>query len=432
MKPIFVRIFAENPYLMLSVTFHPVCIASNRRKDGTYPVRIRVTFKGVSRRLPTNLTARASDLTRSLHIKSPDLLNKSAALIAGMRETLVDISPFTMEDWDVDAVVAHIRASMHAESFRLDFFAFADEYVKTKTPATRRSYVTALNELERFVGERRLDINEISRPFLAEFREAVDGRRKVTFTGGKFRETDKPQKGGQSARMLAKLENIHNAAKARYNDEDSGRILIPRSPFAGLPKGTPPPQGQRNLGAELMQRIVDAEAEGLERVALDAFVLSFCTMGANMADLWAARPVGTIWVYNRQKTKSRRQDRAEMRVTVPPQARVFVERLRGRGPWWLNDLHRVGGTKDICTGKVNAALKSWAERNGVEPFTFYAARKSWASIARSRDVGIEKARVDECLCHVGDFRMTDIYAERDYAAMDEANAKVLATLRFPG
>ena len=32
------------------VTFKPIVI--NKRKDGTWPVKIRVTFKGVSRRLP--------------------------------------------------------------------------------------------------------------------------------------------------------------------------------------------------------------------------------------------------------------------------------------------------------------------------------------------------------------------------------------------
>lgn len=33
------------------ITFKPIVIPGNRRKDGTYPVKIRVTFKGKSRRL---------------------------------------------------------------------------------------------------------------------------------------------------------------------------------------------------------------------------------------------------------------------------------------------------------------------------------------------------------------------------------------------
>ena len=93
----------------------------------------------------------------------------------------------------------------------------------------------------------------------------------------------------------------------------------------------------------------------------------------------------------------------------------------GRPRWWLPSVHAV--TKDGCTGMVNRALKQWAEREGVEPFTLYAARHSWASIARR--AGVEKATVDECLCHVGDFALTDIYAERSWELQDAANRRVL-------
>lgn len=55
--------------------------------------------------------------------------------------------------------------------------------------------------------------------------------------------------------------------------------------------------------------------------------------------------------------------------------------------------------------------------------TFYAARHTWASLARK--AGVEKATIDECLCHKGDFTLTDIYAERSWDLMTEANRKVL-------
>ena len=79
--------------------------------------------------------------------------------------------------------------------------------------------------------------------------------------------------------------------------------------------------------------------------------------------------------------------------------------------------------KDYATAKVNDALKWWCEDNDVQPFTFYAARHTWASLARK--AGVEKATIDECLCHKGDFTLTDIYAERSWDLMTEANRKVL-------
>lgn len=414
------------------VTFKPIIIPGNRRKDGTYPVKIRITHRGVSRRLPTTMVARPGDLTRSLKIKNPDILNKGNELIARMRATLVSVSPFDLEAWDVDRVVSHIRQKMAGESFRLDFFAWADGYLQNKSDSTRRAYTTALNSLEHFLGRRSIDVNEITRGLLTEFREDMDGRGKVTFTGKKWKVTDKPQNGGQSTRILAKLAHIFNAAKSRYNDDD--RVLIPRSPFDGLPKVVPPSKGQRNLGVELMQKIIEAArgTEGQEGLALCVFVVSFGLLGVNLADLWEAEDVGEVWAYNRAKTRERRADRAEMRVTVPPEIRHYLERL-GASPSgiWLPGLRSFGRNREIAGQKVNHYLKEWARREGVDEFTFYAARKTWGTLARNK-AGVEKALVDECLCHVGDFPIADIYIERDWSLIDDANGKVLAIFSWGG
>ena len=405
---------------MPSVTFKAVLISTNRRKDGTIPVKIRVTFKGVSRRLSTTLIARPGDYTRTLHIKNPDILAKAAVLIAQMQDTLTGVSPFVLEGWDADRVVAHIRGKMLEQCFRLDLFSFADTLLSGKQPSTRRVYDSALNSLADYLGDRRLDINAVTHRLLLGWMEWTDGQTK--------RGTRKAHGAGTATRHAARLAHIYRAAQAKYNDDD--RVLIPRNPFAGLPRATQPPEGQRNLGAELMQRIVDdREAVGRERLALDAFILSFLLMGANLADLWAARPCSGTWVYNRQKTSGRRQDRAQMGVTIPPEAAPYLERLTaGGGPYWLAALHAIPGDKDGCTHKVNIALRKWAERNGVPPFTFYAARKTWASLARR--AGVEKATIDECLCHIGDFPVADIYIERDWELLNAANRRAIALLRW--
>ena len=116
------------------ITFKPIVIPGNRRKDGTYPVKIRVTFRGKTRRLATTLVARQTDLSRSLHIKSPDILNRANELIKEMRAAVSDLSPFVIEGWDVDRVVAHIRTKLREENFALDFFAWSDSYLSRKSP----------------------------------------------------------------------------------------------------------------------------------------------------------------------------------------------------------------------------------------------------------------------------------------------------------
>jgi hypothetical protein len=45
---------------------------------------------------------------------------------------------------------------------------------------------------------------------------------------------------------------------------------------------------------------------------------------------------------------------------------------------------------------------------------------------------VEKATIDDCLCHKGDFAVADIYAERAWHLMAAANDKVLRLFRWPG
>ena len=417
----------------MQLTLKPIIIPSGKRRDGTWPVYIRVTFKGVSRRLPTTLVCTAEDLTRSGKIKNATIQQRGSELCAQMRSSLEGVSPFTLEAWTVDDAVAHIRAALTAAAFRLDFFDWAERYIKGKTPSTRVAYVTALNTFGRFLGKRSLDVNDITRALLLEFADFADAEpkmHKLPKTGEIVPGTRPKMQGGASSRHLMKLSHIFQAAKDRYNDEDAGRILIPRSPFDKISRKAPPSQGQENLGVELIQRIILAEAETpYERRALDAFIVSFGLEGVNLADLWRTRPFeGDVWKYNRQKTEKRRADHAAMRVRVPEVLKPYIARLQdGPKGWWLPGLHH--GNKDGTTSMVNRGLAKWCERNDVPRFTFGAARHSWATIARTV-AKVEKATVDECLVHVGDYRIADIYAERSWDLLDAANAQVLALFRW--
>ena len=383
------------------ITYKPIIIPGGRRRDGTWPVKIRVTFKGVSRRLPTTLAATDADLTRTGKIKNTTILERAGELIAQMRATTADLSPFTLEAWDVDRVVAHIRGQLSAQTFRLDFFSYAEGVIADKIPHTRAYYETALNALASFLGERRLDVNDFTRPLLVEF----------TAWAGDVK----------APRHLAKLAYLHRCAREQFNDEDEGVIRIPRQPFRDLPKIRPQGKGQRALTPEEMQAVIDTTPENeFEAVALAAFLLSFCTAGANLADLYAQKsPVFDVWAYRRAKTG------VYVETALNPIAGTFAGMLGANDgtEWWLPQLHRYGNA-DTATHHANKWLRRIAERRGLEPFTFYAARKTWATQARR--LGYDKGTIDDALAHVGSFKMADIYAEKNWDLTRQANEAVLA------
>lgn len=414
------------------ITFKAIIIPNNKRKDGTYPVKIRVTFKGVSRRLPTTLVCKSTDITRGNKIKNADILSKADELIIRMRNVVRDISPFDLESRDVDWVVNRVKTTLSDDSFHLDFFEWCDSYIATKQKTTQGTYIAAVNSLERFLGKRELDINDITKSMILEFVDFVNSQPKVwhkdKYGSYTFCKTKKIPDGA-AYRYVFKLQRMFNEAKDKYNDEDMNRILIAKSPFDKIKKITPPCTGQRNLGKDIMQKIISAETDDTrKRIALDIFVVSFCLMGANMADLFNAHPVKDTWIYYRQKTRDQRSDKAEMRITIPAVARPFIARLQdGTSEWWFPLLHNGTG-KDRCTARTNKALQEWCDENEIPPFTFYAARHTWASLARK--IGVEKATIDECLVHKGDFDLTDIYAERSWDLLQEANAKVLGIFEW--
>ena len=227
------------------ITFKPIIVQGGRRKDGTWPVYIRITFKGKSRRLPTTLVCTDADLTRSGKIKTAGVMEQGSRLIAKMRATLSGLSPFTLEAWEVDDVVAQIRKTMQAGTFKLDFFAFGEEYLNTKRAGTRKGYDTALNTFARFLGKRECDINAISRKMVVDFVRWCEKQPYMHHNpdGTLVATARKKVAMGASSAYVGHLSHIYEAAKWQYNDEDSGQIVIPRSPFSGMKKVYPAGQG---------------------------------------------------------------------------------------------------------------------------------------------------------------------------------------------
>ena len=414
------------------ITYKAIVIPNNRRGDGTYPVKIRVTYKRVSRRLPTTLVCSPKDLTRSLKIKNEDIISKSNELILKMRNALKDVSPFDLEDKDVDWVVRKIKESLSGDNFKLDFFEWGQKYIKqTKSLSTQKAYERAMNALERFLKKRELDINDITKMMLLDFMEFIDKEPKMHYDrNSKTSVATKKTKVAKAASslMLMKLQHIFNAAKDRYNDEDDDVIRIPRSPFDTIKKVFPSGgKGQRALDRKIIQRMIVAQTnDPCIRTAIDAFIVSFGLMGANLADLYMATPFqGNEWVYHRAKTTDRRTDGAEMRVTIPKQIEPYLRRLQegGNGEWWLPELHRLGNKKHTCNEKINDYLRRWQKAAKVEDFTFYAARHSFATIARS--LGVDLATINDCLCHKDNLEMGRRYAPLTWEQKNEINQKVI-------
>ena len=421
---------------MAEIKMRPAVYANHRRKDGSCPVKIVVYFKGKERKLTTHIVAEAKDLTRSMHLKQGEALSAAQDLIIDMRAACRDIPYFDLEYQDVDFVVKYIKAKRAKQEFKLDLFTFGREFIAEMKPGTKAYYQQAMNAFARYIKADAIDINAITKTMVAGFIEHMNNEPKLYYnsTTKKAEKTKKAKvKGGQAARLCGKLATIYRAAKKKYNDEDLGNIFIPRSPFEGHALLVPPSQGQKAIPMEIIQRMIQAQPDNAQvRSSIDVAVISFALMGMNLADLYEAKtPKDGVLEYNRKKTRDRRPDGAQMRVVIPECISPYIERLQSKrfNDVWLGKLRELCSRPQQITPIVNGGLAKWCEDEGIERFTFYAVRKAWATIARGK-AGVEKALVDEGLAHVGDYQMTDIYAERPWEKINEANMRVLELFKW--
>lgn len=411
-------------------SFTPVIIPSQKKSDGTYNIKIRVTFKRRSKRLSTNLHAAPKDLTRSLNFKEGPVKKAAYDLADKFREICADIDYLELQQMEVEDIVKVIDAKAETKKkFHLDFIEYMRQKALTKG-ASARLYITAANALARYMRGHTLCVNDINVKFLRSFEEFIRNEPKIIscFNKGVTRES-KVKKGDCRAvsQYLGCVRHIFGLARVEFNEPDLDIYRIPNNPFEYYSVPKQHAAKRRNKSQEFIQMIIDesAKAKGAEKFILEVFLLSFALEGMNLADLYTCAPAKGGWlVYNRRKTRGRRADEAEHHVFIPSEIMPIVERNLDNDGVHMFSFHRRYKDFNTFTCNANNAIRRWREDRDVESFTMYAARHSFATIGRK--IGIEKATIDEMLCHVGNLRMADVYIEPSWDIHREANAKIMA------
>ena len=114
---------------------------------------------------------------------------------------------------------------------------------------------------------------------------------------------------------------------------------------------------------------------------------------------------------------NRRDDRAFISIKVEPELLPYLERYKDSlGDRAFNFFVRYSTHKQFVH-KVNAHLKKVGDELGIPDLTLYAARHSWATIARN-DCGISLDDVAMCLNHKSGHDVTDTYIKKDWSIID--------------
>lgn len=316
----------------------------------------------------------------------------------------------------------------------IDFIQFSREWIASTTIKGAPNYTTAINALVRFIGKEELDINLVTSDFLEQFKLFLNKERDARIK--KLKQQGKRVTSNRTLSLyLISIKKLFNEAKKKYNKPDKNLILIPHSPFENFEIPKQEATRKRAISADIIKKVWKLPYKDMKKgykstcrynLAKDCFIISFCLMGINSADLYNATEMkdSTI-IYNRTKTKDRRLDGAKMMVDIPNIVQPIIDKYRDKTGKRLFNFYQYYCNEKAFNKAIDYGLKEIGTILNIEDLEYYAARHSWATIALNK-VGIDKYIVHAALNHIDDsMKVTDIYIERDFVNENKANAKVV-------
>jgi hypothetical protein len=425
------------------------------KKDGSRKIYIRVIKNGEYKRIPFMMMAGISQVTDRGEITDQMLdfaLNQKINEYKGI--ILYDNVP---DRWSAEEIANYLVNHTHEaeadkekkdDEFKLDFIAFGREHIAKLKAADRmktaEGYNSALNNFCKFLKRDSIDINQINKAMLLEYKDWFE----------------REGFGNRAWEMyMSNLKTLHNNAKLLYNDEDDEKLNIKLSPFktiqfrrSAVEKRDVEPMA---LSATALRYLWDVPMEGLTprgKMARDAFFLSFSLCGMNAVDMWKHKQAEDCKAdcieYYRSKTARRSGKGAFTRVHINKYIREVHDRNRGkRHTWFYAELYSTSNNFNAALSYgladlVNNAVTYYGMQWNLDPGTkrkqilkrlelpternliFYAARDSFSTIA-GNDCHVPTEIIDRCLCHVVKSVAAEHYIKKDYRYTDETVAKVL-------
>lgn len=407
-------------------TFKEYIFTRDRKKDGTYAVKIRVTHNRKSRYLPTNIFVTDAQITRTGKIKDKfiqDIIDKH---LKELREAANAIS-IGSERLTVDEFVSSLMKRTDSS----DFFVFADNFTKKMKETRIGTYnatVNALNSFKRYIDKDTLMFDEMNKTLIQGYYEHLLDTISIR----------------SSNSYIKLLNNIYKEATRKLNDEEAGVIVVKYHPFDALKKETPEKTASKSFKTvEQMQAVIDCPYTKHYRAnfAKDMFILSFLLNGSNMADIGSLKHEqyqdGKI-AYSRKKTVRVSGKKVETVIKVLDVADMIIRKYKG-DPFYLikykriqrqfshsnmfiHEIFQLAGVEDkseeIATKKKGSPHRE---------FTFNTARHTMASFSRNI-CKTPKDIVDLMLNHAE--AEVDVYYQKPYELMWEANEKLYALFNW--
>lgn len=426
-----------------------ICIFKHqRRADDKFPVSIRVCWQRQYAYMKTEFYVTDKQIDKkNFAVKDPFIINELNKRIVLFEELKSKKLGYKIHIYTAKELADYFqRETRPGSDSSIDFVAFSRQHIeKLKSDdrdGTAGTLQRTLNGLIDFCGGReKVYITEITAKFLDQFEAYLKTDRIIKRNNQFGNEVTTKKKGVSDVTVfnyMTDIRTLFNAAMREFNDEDKGDIKIIHYPFRKYKIKRPPESEKRSLKPNQIKKVLSVTDEELHLdrsiLARDVFLISFFCVGMNTADIFelqASEYSNGRFTYKRRKTRRRRTDNALISIKVEPELLPLIDKYRARkGKALFNFSERYADYR-IFNANVNKGLKKVDSACGLGvKLSTYFARHTWATLARNK-CKISKDDVGLALNHVDlGLKTTDIYIEKDWTLIDNANRKVLDYLNI--
>lgn len=407
-----------------------VVFKHHKKTDGTYNPKIKVYHKGTTVYMPTQIFTSLVRFKRGEsmgNITDGNITDSLNSRIKEIRKILNTHDDIVDNCEDAKAVAAFIDKKMNADK-NLDFIAFAKQYTDgLKDNGSKSIKRSLIKSLCSFTGSERIPVRKITSAFLVRYESWMKSERTI-MSHGKNRRM-RPMANSSVQTYMENLQSLYNNMLLRYNDYEIGDIVIPGDPFKVYKTKQDVVYKKKAVTADIVRKIANyvptQKRHFSHELARDIFLLSFCLAGMNMADIFTCDSFfdGRI-DYMRTKTKNQKKDKAFISIPVYPEISGVFDTYRDHTGERVFNLYNQFTNLQCFRKAVAFGMKLMCRDLNIDPITFYAARHSFATIARN-DCDVSMEDIALCLTHASGFRMTDTYVKPDFSRVDKVIRKVL-------
>ena len=371
--------------------------------------------KKTEKRIATGVKVDESEISpRTKKIKNFEKAQTVEKLRMELMYKMTSIAPEINYSANMDAARIVSTLVMQEKTESLDFFTFAEDWISKNSLKSTKNYKCTLSALESYLGVRKLDFSQINYTLLKNFELYL---------------SDRPR---AKSMYLGYMRHLYREAMLEYNTDEA--TVIKNDPFMRYkaPKQVLK-KGVRALSVQDILKVYHykgIDPKGRPQLARDCFILSFCLMGMNSADLYNATVLQKgVVKYNRTKTKDRRSDDAYIEVKVHPFIKQLMKKYAGNSHVF-NFYQRYAGFEEMNTA-LNKGLKEVGKAIGIPKLQFYQARHTFATLSRNM-MKFSKCDVDEAMTHVGSYDIADVLASLQLLLkLPRPNAPITERLKPP-